>query len=56
MTKQTRFDAAFTAKQKAEMKEIKDRFGISKLTVTYGPPVYDGHIVQDYQPHRGVKK
>jgi len=53
--KQTRFDSSFTEAQKAQMSAIKDKFGVSKLTVTYGPPVHEGYIVKGYQPHRGTK-
>ena len=53
--KLNRFNLAFSETQRAQMAAIKEGLGPIKLKVTYGKPVYEGHIVQDYQPHR-VKK
>jgi len=53
--KLNRFNLAFSETQRAQMAAIKEGLGPIKLKVTYGKPVYDGYIVQDYQPHR-VKK
>ena len=53
--KLTRFNLAFSETQRAQMAAIKEGLGPIKLKVTYGKPVYDGYIVQDYQPHRGKK-